>query len=295
MNSLTEITGKTEHPAGSTAKSIGTILVDEGRLSAEASERTLKLQQEAGLRFGDAAVQLGLISEDDVQQALAQQYGYAYLLPEDTSVSHKVVAAFRPFAPQAEQLRALRSQLMSRWFAASEPHKALAILSPEAGEGRSFVAANLAVVFAQLGERTLLVDADLRNPQQHELFKLPNRLGLSSVLVGRADITQAIVPITGITGLSVLPAGAVPPNPQELLGRAGFHNLMADLCEQYDIVLLDTSAAAATYDAQAVAAWAGGALIVARENATSVRVLQSLIASLQQLDVNVVGSLLNKF
>ncbi|MGC5317045.1 CpsD/CapB family tyrosine-protein kinase, partial [Escherichia coli] len=80
----------------------------------------------------------------------------------------KVVAAYNPFSKQVEALRALRSQLMVRWFDIDGKHKALSIVSPASGEGRSFIASNLAVVFSQLGERTLLIDADMRQPCQHE-------------------------------------------------------------------------------------------------------------------------------
>src|SRR5258706_15677072 len=90
------------------------------------------------------------------------------------------VVAYEPFHPRAEELRALRTQLLMRWSNAGARHRALAIASPGAREGRSYVAANLAVVFSQLGERTLLVDADLRTPRQHRIFNVPDRIGLSA-------------------------------------------------------------------------------------------------------------------
>ena len=99
---------------------------------------------------------------------------------------------------------------MLRWFDAETGHKALAVVSPDAGEGRSFIAANLAVVFSQLGERTLLIDADLRNPSQHQLFRLPNKLGLSSILAGRAELEETVTRIPGLIDVSVMPAGATP-------------------------------------------------------------------------------------
>ena len=225
---------------------------------------------------------------------LSQQYSYPYLPPGDDSVSEEVVAAFRPFCPIVEQLSALRSQLLLRWFDAEpEEHKALAIVSPESGDGRSFVAANLAVVFSQLGARTLLVDADLRKPRQHELFRLPNKHGLSSVLAGRVELAKAITRISGLKALSVLPAGAVPPNPQELLTRLPYNSLMAAVQGHYDVVLVDTPPGNQTADVQAIAARTQGALIVARNNKTSVDSLQTLQASLQNSGVAIVGSLLN--
>ena len=288
MNAITD----TRHAAA--ARSIGAILIDSGRLTPEAAARILEAQKEEGLRFGDTAIQLGLLTEEDIQQALSQQYSYTYLMPGDGSVSEEVVAAFRPFSPIVEQLRALRSQLISRWFDAEpEMHKALAIVSPESGDGRSFVAANLAVVFAQLGARTLLVDADLRKPRQQELFHLPNKVGLSSVLAGRVGLAKAISRIPGLKALSLLPAGAVPPNPQELLTRLPFNSLMTAVEQYYHIVLVDTPAGNETADVQAITAQTKGALIVARRDKTSFPGLQTLHSSLQLSGVAVVGALLN--
>ena len=277
----------------SASRSIGAILIDNGRLTPDAAERILKLQKEQGLRFGDAAIQLGLLSEADIQQALSRQYDYPYLMPGDDRISEEVIAAFKPFSPVVEQLRALRSQLMLRWFDAEAGHKTLAVVSASRAEGRSFTAANLAVVFSQLGERTLLIDADLRNPRQHQFFRLPNKLGLSSLLAGRAELTETVTRIPGLIDLSVMPAGATPPNPQELLSRTIFNALIATVAGQYDIVIVDTPAGAETADSQAIAARTRGALVVARKDITAAPSLQTFVASLQHSGVAVVGSVLN--
>jgi len=274
-------------------RSIGAILIDNGRLTPEAAERILKLQKEQGLRFGDAAIQLGLLSEADIQQALSRQYDYPYLMPGDDRVSEEVIAAFKPFSPVVEQLRALRSQLMLRWFDAEAGHKTLAVVSAGRGEGRSFTAANLAVVFSQLGERTLLIDADLRHPRQHQLFRLENKLGLSSLLAGRAELGEAVTRIPGLIDLSILPAGATPPNPQELLARPVFNALMATVQGQYDIVVVDTPAGAETADNQTIAARTRGAVVVARKDLSLAPQLQTLVSSLQHAGVAVVGAVLN--
>lgn len=287
MNAMTE---KLDTGAG---RSIGAILIDNGRLTPEAAERILKLQKEQGLRFGDAAIHLGLLSEADIQQALSRQYDYPYLMPGDERVSEEVVAAFKPFSPIVEQLRAVRSQLMLRWFDAEIGHKTLAVVSAGRAEGRSFTAANLAVVFSQLGERTLLIDADLRNPSQHQLFRLENKLGLSSLLAGRAELAEAVTRIPGLIDLSVLPAGATPPNPQELLARPVFNALMATAAGQYDIVIVDTPAGAETADSQTIAARTRGAVVVARKDRSSAPALQAFVTSLQHSGVAVVGAVLN--
>jgi receptor protein-tyrosine kinase len=183
---------------------------------------------------------------------------------------------------------------MLRWFDADAGHKTLAVVSAERNEGRSFTAANLAVVFSQLGERTLLIDADLRNPRQHQLFHLENKLGLSSVLAGRAELTQSVVRIPGLIDLSVLPAGAIPPNPQELLSRPLFNALMATVQGLYDIVVVDTPAGIQMADAQAIAARTRGVLVVARKDISMAPCVRTIVKSLQHAGVTVVGTVLNK-
>ncbi len=278
---------------GLASQSIGAILVDSGRLSADAAESIIKLQKAEGLRFGDAAIQLGLLTEADVRYALSHQFNYPYLLPDDKNISEEVVAAFKPFSPVVEKLRALRSQLMLRWFDGETGNKMLALTSPDTGEGRSYIAANLAVVFSQLGERTLLIDADLRNPRQHEIFKLGNRTGLSTILAGRTTLDESINRIPNLLGLSVLPAGAIPPNPQELLSRPQFTSMLQAAQQQFDVILFDTSAGAEFADAQMIAARAGGAIVLSRKNITHASRLRDLTTSLQHSGATVVGSVLN--
>ncbi|MEO8079028.1 MAG: chain length determinant protein tyrosine kinase EpsG, partial [Caldimonas sp.] len=170
-------------------RSLGAILIDGGQLKPEDAERVIHYQKEKNLRFGEAAMRLGLISEADIQFALSRQFAYAYLrrVPgEARALSDELVAAYQPFSARVEQLRAIRSQLMLRWFDRAEERQVLTIVGAERGEGRSYLAANLAIVFSQLGERTLLVDADMREPRQHFLFHLENQIGLSTLLAGRS-------------------------------------------------------------------------------------------------------------
>ena len=293
INSVEQIlSGKAEITVN--GRSIGSILVDSGRLSVTDAERILRLQKEQGRRFGDAAIDLGLVSQDDIRFALSQQFDYPYLPDGDASLSEELVAAYKPFSPAVEKLRTLRSQLMLRWFNAERQNNALTIMSPSNKEGRSFIAANLAIVFSQLGERTLLIDADLRAPRQHELFKLDANAGLSGMLASRIG-PEAVVRVPTLVGLSVLPAGAIPPNPQELLGRTGFTLLLESLIRDFDVVIIDTPAANEHDEAQLIAKRAGAALMLARTNISSIPEVTQLARSLQQNGAMVVGSVLNDF
>lgn len=273
-------------------RSIGAILIDSGRITLEDAERIIRAQRTNGQRFGEAAISLGLLTEEDIRYALSHQFDYQYLPAGDTSLSESLVAAYQPFSDTVEQLRALRSQLMLRWFDADVRRKALAVMAPVSGTGASFIVSNLAIVFSQLGERTLLIDANLRAPTQHHLFHIEPRPGLSDLLSGYTG-PSPVVRLGSFMGLSILPAGTVPPNPQELLGREAFKDLIARYSREHDVILIDTPAAGQYADSQIIATRAGAALLVARKNQTSTQQLTRLARDVQQHGSLLVGSVLN--
>jgi capsular exopolysaccharide synthesis family protein len=183
--------------------------------------------------------------------------------------------------------------MMSVFGKRQQPARALALISPESGDGKSYVAANLAVVLAQLGDRTLLVDANMRNPRQHEIFKLKVEAGLSAILSGRTE-KQVVQQVPGIASLFVLPVGAVPPNPLELLERAAFGLLIRELTTKFDHVLVDTPAAILGSDGQVIAARCGAALGLARRNASRVKALRELTQSVAKTPAELVGFIVNE-
>jgi chain length determinant protein tyrosine kinase EpsG len=226
--------------------------------------------------------------------AVAKQYDLPHLLPDNQNVNSELVVAYEPFHRRAEELRALRTQLLIRWAGGEVNQRVLAMVSAGNGEGRSYVTANLAVAFSQLGERTLLIDADMRRPRQHQIFNVANRIGLSAVLSNRAN-GEAVVPIMEFGRLSLLPAGAPPPNPQELLSRARFSMLLHDLRSQYDVILIDTPPAALYADAQTVAFRAGNAIVLARKDHTRVADTKGVIRALSDAGANVIGTVFNAY
>lgn len=282
-------------PAPRGERSIGTILIQAGRLSFESTEKILQLQRDQGLRFGDAALQLGLLTATDIELALSRQFDYPYLMRGESPVSEKVISAYAPSSPQAAAVSDLRSQLMLRWFDNTDGAKALAIVSARRGEGRSFIASNLAVAFSQLGRETLLIDADMRNPSQHALFSIENRSGLSSILADRGTVDAETRRISGLPGLTVLPAGAQPPNPLELLARPLFPQLLADCATQYEVIILDTPATAEHTDGQSIAARAGAALIVARKGSSRMSQVRDAAATVNHTSASIIGTVLNDF
>lgn len=282
--------GHDQHPDAS--QSIGRILLDLGKISAEEGERVLRLQKEKGLRFGDAAVELGLITAEDIQQVLSRQFSYRYLQPGEGGFSPDLVAAYQPFSPQVETFRAIRSQLILRWFA--EGHRVLSVVGMNQGEGCSYLAANLAIVFSQLGEHTLLVDANLRQPCQHKLFNLSETRGLSDILAGRATM-DVISRIESFVDLSVLGAGTVPPNPQELIGRSSFVEFMNQAMSQYDVIIVDTPPANQSSDALTTSVRCGGAMLVSRLHHTRLADLNRVRDQMMLSGADVVGAVINDF
>jgi protein-tyrosine kinase len=288
---LIERAGHTALPPGPD-RTIGGILLDSGKITSVDAERVLRLQKEQGLRFGEACVKLGLVSQADIEIALSDQYRYPYLRPGQASFSKELVAAYEPFSAAVEGLRALRTQLLIRWFGTNR--EALAIASPGRGDGRTYLAANLAVVFSQLGEDTLLIDGNMRQPRQQAIFNLSNRTGLSSALSERAG-TECIERVPHFAKLSVMTAGAVPPNPVELLSRSAFQSLLDQVRRRFDVVLIDTPAGSLGADAQAIAVRAGGALLLAREGHSRLKDLKTLSARIVSGEATVVGSVFNNF
>ncbi|MBK7461065.1 MAG: polysaccharide biosynthesis tyrosine autokinase [Betaproteobacteria bacterium] len=275
-------------------RSIGDIIAELRDLSAEQVERVLAHQRETGVRFGEAAVALGYASKEDVLFALSQQFHYPYAPEEKRTDNPELVTLNEPFGARAEHFRALRSQLMMRLFVEGEPRQALAVISPDSGDGKTYCAANLAVTLAQLGGRTLLVDADMRGPRVHEVFRVSNRAGLSGILSGRAD-KGVIQQVPGVTSLFILPVGTTPPNPLELVERPAFGLLMRELASKFDYVVVDTPAAVYGADAAVIAARCGTALVIARKDASRVGMLQELVGSFSGSPAKLAGVVMNEF
>jgi protein-tyrosine kinase len=272
-------------------RSIGRLLLESGKITAEDAEHILRAQHGHGLRFGEAAILLGLVTEQDIQTVLSRQFDYPCLPPNSETLDPELVAAFHPRDPKVEALRVLRSQIALRWFS---EHKSLVVTGARSGQGTSHVAANLAVVFSQLGERTLLIDADLRNPRQHHLFRQPGSPGLSDILAGRAR-ADVIRHVPGMANLSLLTAGTIPPNPQELLGRPDLAELLNVADAEYDVILFDTPPALDCSDAQTLSARIGGVLIVLRRDQAKIADIEEVKRQLAIAGAETLGAVLNDF
>lgn len=243
--------------------------------------------------FCGADMELQLIDHQDIQRATAARFDYRYMIPERGRFSDGLVVAYHPTGRQADIVRGIGSQLMLLWH--EHARKSLAIVSPQSGDGRSFMASNLAVAFSQMGLKTLLIDADFRRPVQHAIFALSdNSLGLADILAGHTQ-RESIRCIDEFPNLSILPAGSPPPSPPELLGSYRMNALLHILEARFDVLLIDTAAAMPNTDAQVVAAYAGGALLLMRRNQTRVAEAQALMHTLTAVQCPLMGAVINEF
>jgi len=279
--------------AGAESKeTIGAMLLEMGKIDRKEAARIARFQLENGIRFGEAAVQLGLAAPADIEQVLARQFDYPYLRMDQGGYPRELFAAYTPFTGYVDALKRVRSQLMNRWFARG--HRSLPVVGIGAGDGASTFVANLAVVFSQLGQRTLAVDADLRSRTLSTMFHLPGKSGLSDLLAGRENRIEPSV-VEHFADLSVLGAGTPPPNPQELLSRPAFKTLADRHALHYDCIFYDAAPMQVAGDALEIAAAAGCALVLVRKHHTRVADLEDVRSQFRASGIEVVGTVMIEF
>ena len=278
------------HSSLKRSEQIGQILLNMDKITLEDIDKILQLQQQKGILFGVAARKLGLVTDNDIQQALTSQLNHSCLSSEQGNDMPELIVFQQPYSEQVESMRAVRSQLILRWFSTGQ--KSMAVIEVNPIGGASLFIANLAVLFSQLGKRTLLIDADLRNPRQHEIFSLQDMPGLSDALAGRKAISDVISKKESIADLAILSAGMPLPNPSELLSRAMFADKDEYLHDQYDVVLYDAPAFMTSSDAMLVAAHAGGVLLAVHKNHTRFTDIQVISDQLSSHGTPIIGTVL---
>jgi polysaccharide biosynthesis transport protein len=203
-----------------------------------------------------------------------------------------VVVISQPTSPAAESYRSLRTSLQ---FARQDGRlRSIVVTSPGVAEGKTATLANLGVVFAQAGERVVLVSCDLRRPRIGSFFGLDEHEGLTSILLGRQTLEEAVLPVPGLDRLSVLPAGPVPPNPAELLNSAPAQAIFARLREHFDLVLIDSPPVLPVTDAAILSRHADATLMLAAAGQTRRADLHRAVEKLDQVGTQILGLVLNK-
>ena len=292
------------------------ILIDNCQLSTDGVAQISAQMEQSGRSFSEAALQLGLITPLDLEDARAWARrpvsrggpGLVEAAIEKMSgrgrrilsrIGHQVqpgrnlVIVHEPYSPRSEKLRALRTELMLLAHGSSRA-VSIAIMSPLPGEGRSQIAAELAVAFAQLGRSTLLVDADMRRPRQHQLFEAADGLrGLAQAIAQRNSPYMHAV--QGFEQMHLVTSGGTAPNPLELLSDTHFRKLLGEWNNQYHFVIIDTPAVANYADGLAVATVAGRALVLSRAAHTPYSAVKELLRRLATAESQLIGAVLNNF
>jgi capsular exopolysaccharide synthesis family protein len=189
-------------------------------------------------------------------------------------------------------MRALRTELLLL-SETGRSANVVAIMSPSSGEGRSQLCAELALSFAQLGRRTLLVDADMRSPNQHILFRTSNQFGLSQAI--SQNTKPFLHPVKGVAHMYLLTAGLVPSNPLELLSDGRFQKLLSDWRSSYEFVVIDTPPVSRFADALAVATIVGRVIILSRAKLTSYKSTREMLRRLESTRAEVLGGIISHF
>lgn len=195
-----------------------------------------------------------------------------------------------PRSITAESYRTLRTNI--QFYNVGESMQRLLVTSAGPSEGKSTTAANLAITFAQTGQRVVIVDADLRRPFLHRLFQVSNLVGLTNVMLGSASLEEALLPTT-MPSLSILPTGPIPPNPAEMLGAPRMGEILDQLHEHADVVIIDTPPVLAVTDASVLASVVDGVILVTAAGMVSRELAQRAKTQLEAVKARVLGVVLN--
>ncbi|SOC44849.1 CpsD/CapB family tyrosine-protein kinase [Salinicoccus kekensis] len=207
-----------------------------------------------------------------------------------SSGPRELIVEKQPKSPISEQFRTIRTNIM--YSSVDTEIKTVLFTSASPGAGKSTMAANVAVAYAQSGKRTLLIDADLRRPTTHYTFEATNQRGLSTVIIN--DMPAAdVVKETNIENLEIMTSGPIPPNPSELLASRKTSLLLKTFAMDYDIVLIDTPPLLAVTDAQVLSKIVDGVILVTNVEANNRGHLQDAKALLEKADANILGVVMN--
>ncbi|MDZ7317984.1 MAG: polysaccharide biosynthesis tyrosine autokinase [candidate division KSB1 bacterium] len=209
---------------------------------------------------------------------------------EARTIAGRLITHFAPKSPISEAYRSLRTSI--QYARADSPLQTIAVTSPGPQEGKSTTVANLAIAFAQMGTKVLLVDTDLRRPVLHSIFNLSRSKGISNYLVGKISLDEAILS-TNIDNLSLMPCGTLPPNPSELLGSKAMKQCIAELKNRFDIILFDSPPIMAVTDAAVLSSEVDGVILVVKAGQTDRNAVVRSYEILKNIPNRILGALLN--
>ena len=270
-------------------------LVRWGKLTKRQASKASRWQEARGVGPRKAIEQLRLLKREEMLTALSQRYSYPILedTPEHRKFSRELVAGYDPFGTAAEAIRSIRSSIAST--ALVQGTRSMVVMGPHEKVGATYLSCNLAVAFAQMGIPTLLVDANLRDPRVAQVFGIPPRTEGLSELLRRKNSSSGSLNTEVLPGLSVLTAGSVPPNPQELLSSPEFLALTDAVHERFGVVLYDTAPCADYSDAFVVASRIAAAIVVARRHKSSYHDVANVSRKLETIRCTLIGTVFNRY
>lgn len=195
-----------------------------------------------------------------------------------------------PKSPTAEAFRTLKTNIQFASF--DKPVQTILVTSPGPSEGKSTTAANLAIAMSEGGKCVILIDCDLRKPSVHRKFKISNQKGLSGVLAGEYDLSEASTKLSD--SLTVLTTGILPPNPVELISSIKMKKFLLDLKADYDYIIIDTPPVLAVTDAQLLSTYADGTILVVSSGETDKNAIIKAKSLLDNVKAKIIGIVLNK-
>lgn len=195
----------------------------------------------------------------------------------------------KPKSIAAEAYRTLRTNIQYSSF--DKEYKTIVVTSSEPGEGKSTTSGNLALAISQGESKVLLIDCDLRKPSLHKLFRISNNYGLSDLLLHRKTMEDVAVKYN--EGLTVVPAGKIPPNPSEMLGSKAMGIFLDEMKKHFDYIIMDTPPIGAVTDSQVLSTKVDGTILVVKAGKTKKDIVMNSINAIKKVNGNIIGTVLN--
>ena len=195
----------------------------------------------------------------------------------------------KPKSIAAEAYRTLRTNIQYSSF--DKEYKTIVITSSEPGEGKSTTSGNLALAISQGESKVLLIDCDLRKPSLHKLFRISNNYGLSDLLLHKKTMEEVAVKYN--EGLTVVPAGKIPPNPSEMLGSRAMGTFLDEMKRHFDYIIIDTPPIGAVTDSQVLSTKVDGTILVVKAGKTKKDIVMNSINAIKKVNGNIIGTVLN--
>ncbi len=201
-----------------------------------------------------------------------------------------LITSYDPKAMASESFRGIRTGIL--FSSVDTPPKVILITSAGPSEGKTICIANVAVTMAQAGSKVIILDCDMRRPRVHHIFGLPRENGMSSLMIGKNELKDVIIP-TGIENLDIIPSGPVPPNPAEIIGSQKMTALIEELKTRYDRILIDSPPITAVTDSMLLASMSDGVVLIIKAGVTARQVVKNGLEQLKSVNANLMGAVLN--